>query len=308
VDEKFTGEVRDTETLNDFFNARYYTAPLMRFLSSDPRNAGADPTDPQTWNGYSYVRNDPPNSVDPSGACDVLVNGVTQSPGWAPIDNFGANMINVFPFAGMSVGQALLSIGFGDAGSNATYSALKSALAQTPAGQSVNVFPISGGAQSFTSAYNSLSPAEQSRIGNVSYMIAGSNAATLPSGTGTTNWIMDWSDPIFPAGRPQGSYITYFAYNSFHNPATILGDFQSLLNSMRGSPCSNPQVVVPQSSNKGTAISTIHYGPVGGGGGGSSGAPGGTWIFQPTYGEEGNSTGGFWIWTPPPGPQPMRVN
>jgi hypothetical protein len=174
-------------------------------------------------------------------------------------------MINVFPFAGMSAGQALLSIGFGDAGSSATYSALKSALAQTPSGQSVNVYAISGGAQSFTLAYNSLSAAEQSRIGNVTYMIAGSNAATLPSGTGTTNWIMDWSDPIFPAGRPKGSYKAYMAYNSFHNPATIISDFQSLLNSMRGSPCSNPQVVVPQSS-KGTATSTIHYGPVGGGG------------------------------------------
>jgi RHS repeat-associated protein len=44
VDQKFTGQVRDTETLNDFFNAHYYTAPLMRFLSSDPGNAGADPT------------------------------------------------------------------------------------------------------------------------------------------------------------------------------------------------------------------------------------------------------------------------
>jgi RHS repeat-associated protein len=67
VDEKFTGQVRDTETLNDFFNARYYTAPLMRFLSSDPGNASADPTDPQTWNGYAYVRNNPLNATDPSG-------------------------------------------------------------------------------------------------------------------------------------------------------------------------------------------------------------------------------------------------
>jgi RHS repeat-associated protein len=61
VDEKFTGQMRDTETLNDFCNARYYTAPLMRFLSSDPGNAGTDPIDPQTWNGYVYVRGNPLN-------------------------------------------------------------------------------------------------------------------------------------------------------------------------------------------------------------------------------------------------------
>ncbi len=63
----FPGQVRDTETLNDFFNARYFTAPLMRFLSPDPGNAGADPTDPQTWNAYAYVRNNPLAFVDPSG-------------------------------------------------------------------------------------------------------------------------------------------------------------------------------------------------------------------------------------------------
>jgi hypothetical protein len=87
--------------LNDFFGARYYTAPLMRFLTPDPANLNAvDPTDPQTWNQYAYVRNNPLNSIDPSGSCDVLVNGATQGPGeWAPIDEFGANMINSFPFA-----------------------------------------------------------------------------------------------------------------------------------------------------------------------------------------------------------------
>ena len=68
VNQKFTGQYRDTETLNDFFNARYYTAPLMRFLSADPASVAAvDPTDPQTWNAYAYVRNSPLVLVDPSG-------------------------------------------------------------------------------------------------------------------------------------------------------------------------------------------------------------------------------------------------
>jgi len=30
-------------------------------------NAGADPGDPETWNGYAYVRNNPESLVDPSG-------------------------------------------------------------------------------------------------------------------------------------------------------------------------------------------------------------------------------------------------
>jgi RHS repeat-associated protein len=65
--ERFTGQQHDSESGLDYFNARYYAAALGRFTSPDPGNAGADPTDPQTWNAYAYVRNSPPNSVDPSG-------------------------------------------------------------------------------------------------------------------------------------------------------------------------------------------------------------------------------------------------
>ncbi len=67
VEQRFTGQTRDTETGMDYFNARYYAAPLGRFNSVDPGHAGADPTDPQTWNGYSYVRNNPLTYTDPTG-------------------------------------------------------------------------------------------------------------------------------------------------------------------------------------------------------------------------------------------------
>jgi RHS repeat-associated protein len=66
---KFTGQLRDTETGMDYFMARYYGNALGRFVSPDPANAGADPTDPQTWNGYAYVRNNPLAFTDPSGLC-----------------------------------------------------------------------------------------------------------------------------------------------------------------------------------------------------------------------------------------------
>jgi hypothetical protein len=36
-------------------------------LSPDPSNAGADPLNPQSWNGYSYVWNNPLTNTDPSG-------------------------------------------------------------------------------------------------------------------------------------------------------------------------------------------------------------------------------------------------
>ncbi|HXE15060.1 MAG TPA: RHS repeat-associated core domain-containing protein [Bryobacteraceae bacterium] len=67
VRSKFTGQLRDTETGMDYFIARYYGNALGRFISPDPANIGTDPSDPQTWNAYAYVRNNPLAFVDPTG-------------------------------------------------------------------------------------------------------------------------------------------------------------------------------------------------------------------------------------------------
>lgn len=86
IDEKFTGQKHDQETGLDFFQARYYSAALGRFTSPDPANIGADPSDPQTWNGYAYVRNNPMSLVDPSGTCSR-----DEAGNWSDDDNFGPN-------------------------------------------------------------------------------------------------------------------------------------------------------------------------------------------------------------------------
>ena len=65
--QKFTGQVRDQEAGQDYFNARYFTPPLGRFNSADPGNAGADLGNPQSWNGYGYVGGQPLVYTDPSG-------------------------------------------------------------------------------------------------------------------------------------------------------------------------------------------------------------------------------------------------
>jgi len=47
---------------------RHYHADQGRWLSPDPAGfAAADPSNPQSWNRYSYVMNDPMDYVDPSG-------------------------------------------------------------------------------------------------------------------------------------------------------------------------------------------------------------------------------------------------
>jgi RHS repeat-associated protein len=64
---KFTGKERDSESGLDNFTARYDSSQYGRFLSPDPKSAGADPKNPQSWNMYSYVLNDPLNATDPNG-------------------------------------------------------------------------------------------------------------------------------------------------------------------------------------------------------------------------------------------------
>jgi len=61
----FTSYERDGETGLDFAMARYYDSSAARFCSADP--LGGRPNDPQSWNRYAYVRNDPINLTDPTG-------------------------------------------------------------------------------------------------------------------------------------------------------------------------------------------------------------------------------------------------
>jgi RHS repeat-associated protein len=63
----FTGKERDAATGLDNFGARYNSSSFGRFMSPDPDNASASNEDPQAWNPYAYVRNDPVNLTDPSG-------------------------------------------------------------------------------------------------------------------------------------------------------------------------------------------------------------------------------------------------
>ena len=66
--QRFTSKERDTETGLDYFGARYYSSVQGRFTSVDPLFYTATrPADPQQFNLYAYVRNNPLKLVDPDG-------------------------------------------------------------------------------------------------------------------------------------------------------------------------------------------------------------------------------------------------
>jgi RHS repeat-associated protein len=58
---------RDAETGLDYFIARYYSGSLGRFMSPDLPLLDQNPGDPQSWNLYTYVRNNPLSWTDPDG-------------------------------------------------------------------------------------------------------------------------------------------------------------------------------------------------------------------------------------------------
>ena len=65
--QKSSGKERDGETGLDYFGARYFSGAQGRFTSPDAPFADQFVEDPQSWNLYAYVRNNPVVLTDPDG-------------------------------------------------------------------------------------------------------------------------------------------------------------------------------------------------------------------------------------------------
>src|SRR5262249_498789 len=64
----FTDLIHDPETNLEHTLFRKYSGIQGRWLTPDPAGtASAHPTNPQSWNRYAYVMNNPVNATDPAG-------------------------------------------------------------------------------------------------------------------------------------------------------------------------------------------------------------------------------------------------
>ena len=87
---KFTSKERDSETGLDYFGARYMSSAQGRFTSADKPLIDQHAENPQSWNLYAYVRNNPLASVDvdghrsckgDAGACRDILENIKRSEG-----------------------------------------------------------------------------------------------------------------------------------------------------------------------------------------------------------------------------------
>jgi RHS repeat-associated protein len=76
---KFTSYNRDSSGTDEAMFRRY-NRKHSRFDQPDPYNGSYSLTDPQSFNRYAYVQNDPVNFADPTGLCtfNITINGVTN--------------------------------------------------------------------------------------------------------------------------------------------------------------------------------------------------------------------------------------
>jgi RHS repeat-associated protein len=70
----FTGKERDAESGLDYFGARYLSSDLGRFMTPDPGKISLRTlANPQKWNKYNYVLNNPLAMIDPDGQQEMWI-------------------------------------------------------------------------------------------------------------------------------------------------------------------------------------------------------------------------------------------
>jgi RHS repeat-associated protein len=107
VKQKFTGYERDGETELDFAQARYYNPMHGRFTAVDPLMASADMVNPQTWNRYVYVSNNPVVMIDPTGERGDYYN---RSGEWLYSDNKDDDKVYLVISGGWGGGTATIEL------------------------------------------------------------------------------------------------------------------------------------------------------------------------------------------------------
>jgi RHS repeat-associated protein len=118
IGSRCTGKERDSETGLDYFEARYYASNMGRFMSVDPNMESVHRSNPQTWNRYAYVLNNPLSNIDPTGEIWVSSNDANNPYKWQDSCNKGQTCYNQIA---AQVGESVMVYGPKDASDHQTF-------------------------------------------------------------------------------------------------------------------------------------------------------------------------------------------
>jgi RHS repeat-associated protein len=117
---KFTADERNAESSLDHTWFRQYSSSLARWSSPDPAGLlAADPSNPQSWNGYAYVKNNPMSSVDPLGLNDCEQHADCENIGLG-LGDFGQPGQDILGASNFWDGRPYIGIGGGSFGGPVT--------------------------------------------------------------------------------------------------------------------------------------------------------------------------------------------
>jgi RHS repeat-associated protein len=96
VRQKFTQKERDVETGLDYSINRYYSSTTGRFTTTDPTLLSVNAFNPQSWNRYTYVLNNPLLYVDPLGLWALRLTTIykTDGDGNDVLDKHGQKIVD----------------------------------------------------------------------------------------------------------------------------------------------------------------------------------------------------------------------
>lgn len=247
---KFTSYERDTtESALDYAINRFYAYGFGRFQSPDPLSGSI--MDPQTLNKYSYVVNQPEDTIDPSGECGIIIGGFGQSPksegGKALLSLAEDTQSNiVFPFADGNIFSNFISLeAAGWNLSTGSVRATMGALNSSNDGSPVIAVTFSGGAQFLDTSVNKtgvqptgidfISPGQAIFGGGP--LVSGSDFTNVYRGSGPLENLVNSTSPAQPGQ-------TEFSIDCGHSITCALqqieADITADLNKTQ--PCQNPQV------------------------------------------------------------------
>ncbi|MGE3467245.1 MAG: RHS repeat-associated core domain-containing protein [Pyrinomonadaceae bacterium] len=130
VRQRFTGYQRDEETSLDFAEARYYKNSHGRFTAVDPLLASGQSANPQTFNRYVYVQNNPLILVDPTG----LQAGTAENEVFLRIQSIPAWIREITEPIRQRVARLMNDVSSSDPLQNANYSRFQERLDGYPDG------------------------------------------------------------------------------------------------------------------------------------------------------------------------------